>query len=223
MTTIDITPLVEETDKQIVLLDAEHELTLHMNVARVFLNKNWRINCTGLIQFATFMTILWKAHFADDPYADWYLLKTYDALAKTQDNFVRYESILQQQLDDFRGLKISLYSHPMPLKKTLRFATSFSLMATILIEKFDYIARQLYTLKRIGVIPKEKITMSDLMREIQVAFKVARKWKHTGVTRKDLQDNNQNALRARSLLGEVPSDILNKEVEFTFLPFLRKN
>ena len=46
-------------------------------------------NAVGLLQFAALMTTIWDAAEKDDPYADWYLLKTYDAIIQLRNQFAQ--------------------------------------------------------------------------------------------------------------------------------------
>jgi len=199
-------------------LTADFQLVLHTQIAQRLYDGDWKYGRMGLLQFASAITILWKSSKQDDPYAEWYLLKIYDALQEAKNKLKHLELKLTEQLSQLRGFEIGLMSHPAPLKQPLRFASPFAFMAATLIEQVDYINRQLFTLQRLGLMPDEKLLPKDLVREIQMIFQLPRQWKYTGVTRSDIVQNNQKAQKAKKLLGELPSAILNKEIQFAFLP-----
>ena len=45
------------------------------------------------------MRAIWRAYKADDPYAEWYLLNTYENIVDTLQKLKTYETSLQQQLE----------------------------------------------------------------------------------------------------------------------------
>ncbi len=54
---------------------------------------------------------------------------------------------------------------------------------------------------------------------MQDAFATPLPWKKTDVTRNDIQVNNEKAQETKALYeGELPTAILNKEIQFSFLP-----
>lgn len=199
-------------------LTTDFQLVLHTKSAQRLYDGEWKHGRMGLLQFASAITILWKCSKQDDPYAEWYLLKIYEALQEASTKLKHYESTLKEQLNNLRGFEIGLMSHPTPLKQPLRFASPFAFMAATLIEQVDYINRQLFTIQRMGIMPNEKLMPRDLLRELQTIFQLPRHWRYTGVTRNDIEQNNQKAQKAKELFGELPPAILNKEIRFAFFP-----
>lgn len=204
-------------------LTASFNLILHTQAAQALFNGKWQFGRMGLLQFAKTMSVIWKAFKQDDPYAEWHLLKTYEAIEESRMKLKVHESNLQQQIDSLRGIEASLFKNDTPLKCPLRFSTPYPFMAAMLIEQVDYVNRQLLTLQRLGLVPKENLLLKDLMREVQSVFRLPRAWRYTGVTRDDILAKNQKAQQVIQLLGEVPTAVLNKEVRFAFLPKLKWN
>lgn len=199
-------------------LTARFTLTLHTQLAHTLLKGNWEYGKLGLMQFANHITDMWTAHKEDDPYAEWYLLKIFEAIQQAKEKLKNHEDHLTQQFNNVRGLEIELYGNPKPLKQPLYFMTPFGFMMAMLIEQVDYVSRQLFTLNRLGLTPEQPLLSVDLMRMVQAIFKLARDWKHTGITRKDVTENNQKAQQVQKRLGEIPPTILNQEIQFQFLP-----
>jgi integrating conjugative element protein (TIGR03761 family) len=199
-------------------LTAEHKLILHTELAKVVFNGTWNQGRIGLIQFASVMRLMWRAAREDDPYAEWFLLKIYDAIEKAKKQIKHYESLLQQQMSQMRGFKIDLFKNPEPIQQSLRFATPFAFMGAMLLEHFDYVNRQLYTLQRVGLLAKNNLVPAHLLKEVQKVFVLSMGWKYTGVTRQDMLENNPKAKKAIELFGELPAGVLNKEIKFAFLP-----
>lgn len=203
-------------------LTAESKLILHTYMAKSLFEGTWGYEHFGLVQFAKATRSLWEASRDGDPYAEWYLLKIYDAIEKAKLSLKQQEKNIENQLQELRGFKIDLLKNPVPFELPLRFATPFAFMGAVLLEYFDYLNRQLYTLKRIGILPKDELIPAQLMGELKSIFILASEWKYTRVTRKDIREDNQLAKKAKELLGEVPASILNKEIKFAFLPKARK-
>jgi len=212
---------VQEPIPAKVYLVAEHDFELHTNIAKKLFNGKWRFGKMGLIQFATVITNLWRAYKQDDPYARQYFYKVFESVEEAKNKIKGYEKILQEQMDSLRGFKINLYKSTQPHIEKLKFATPFPSMAAVLIEHVDYVARQIYTLRSIGLIPHEKLTPSKLFNEVQFVFSLPRKWKNTGLTTKDMRENNDKAKEAIRLFGEIPEEILNNEITLAFLPKIK--
>lgn len=202
-------------------LTTEFSLSLHTNVGLLLFNGGWRYGKMGLVQFASRTTVLWRAYKADDPYAELYILKLYEAIEKTKEELKTYETNLETQMKGLRGFKFEIYKNPKPLEQTLQFATPYAYMGAMLVEQVDYLYRQLYTLQRLGMVPKDDISAKLLIRGIRNMFELTREWQYTGVTRKDILEKNENAQKAQALLGEIPAPILNNEIQFRFLPKLK--
>jgi len=192
-------------------------LILHTDVAQVLFNGQWKAGRLGLVQFAGIVLKIWEAHYADDPYADKCLLKISDEIKSIKEKFENYERLLMRQIDNLRGFEINIYYHPNAQKYKLRFATPYPYMASVLVEKVDYLNRLIYTLKRIGIVPDGNLKVVDLMKDVQGVYKISLEWKYTGITRKDIIEKNQLALQVEKQLGVIPPAILDKEVESIFL------
>lgn len=195
---------------------------LHTEAAQAIFLGRWEKNAIGkshmgLIQFGSLMTRIWKAYNEDDPYAHLYIIKTYDAIVTAQEKFKNYEITLQKQIENLRGFTFSLYRNPDPIIKSLRFGTIFGYLGAVLVENMDYVNRQLYTFNRRGLIPEIDLTTGQLMREVQTAFKTSKGWRPTGVTRKDIRENNTKAQEAYKKLGDIPPEVLNREIKLRFL------
>ena len=193
-------------------------ISLHTRIAQSLFNGSWRLGKMGLLQFSTVIVNLWNAAKNDDPYADWYLLKTYQSLFEARENLKLIETQLMPYLNNLRGITIGSCISTQPVQHPLQFSTPFGFMGAYLIADFDHVLRQHLMLERIGIPLKENITIKSLVEFVQEAFSVPRRWRQTGVTRQDIRENSIKATHAKEILGEVPISVLNKEIKFSFLP-----
>jgi len=202
-------------------LIGEQTLLLHTKIAQSLFSGEWKHGRLGLLQYAKLIKNLWYAVKMDDPYAEWFLLKSYDQIENAKEQLQNYEDVFQAQLDNLRGFQVELFRNPHPVLESLQFATPFAYMGAKLVEQFDYVNRQLFTMRRIGVIPKGNLRHIKLIQQVQKTFRIPLNWHSTGVTRKDIVENNDKAEKARKLMGEMPRRILHKDIEFNFLPKLQ--
>ncbi len=199
-------------------LDVNGQLFLHTRLAQSLFNGSWRHGKMGLLQFARIMALVFRAAREDDPYAEWYLLKTYQALFDVNQKLKSIELQLTEYFKNLRGVTVNLLSSDRPLSCPLHFSTPFGFMGAYLLADFDYVFRQTVTLKRIGLSLKEDITVKQLMSYLQNAFSMPRYWHQTGITRQDVIDNTEKYQKNKASMGEIPEVILKKEIEFSFMP-----
>ena len=205
-------------ESQNFYLSSPIQLLVHTRSAANFLKGNWRHGNMGLLQFGMLTFQLWKASKMDDPYADWYLMKLFDAIEEKKAIFKSYEQHLQEKLSNIRGMEINLFTNAIPYKFPLKFNNPFGFMGAFLVENLDYLTRQLFTLYQLGIARDHQLNAAILSDQLKEVFELARRWKHTGVIRADLKDHNQKAQKAIKLMGNIPAIVLNHEVELSFLP-----
>ncbi|HVV67986.1 MAG TPA: AcaB family transcriptional regulator [Gammaproteobacteria bacterium] len=193
-------------------------LTIHTKSAYSLFDGTWKYQEMGLLQFAELMRNLCFAARKDDPYAESYLLKTYDAILAMHKDIQKIESYCAQQLTQVRGFEVPVFSNTQFHKKALRFYTPFSYMGARLIADLDYTLRQAYSLKQMGILLDRDKLPARLMPKIRMLFGLARRWHYHGITRKDVLENNQIAQRAKTDMGDISAAVLQKKIRFVFLP-----
>lgn len=196
------------------------ELILHTKIANRLFSSKWQVGYLGLVQFASAVSRLWQACKLDDPYAEWTLLKLYDDIYDLKDKLQQHEIALQAQLNQLRGLNVSVFTSTSPFKYDLQFQTPFAYLAAILIEQIDYLIRLLLTIKRLGIVPDKRIVINTLIKELQAVFAITFSWQKTAITRQDIHENNEKAQFAEATFGKVPLKLLHREIQFTFFPKL---
>jgi integrating conjugative element protein (TIGR03761 family) len=196
--------------------------TLHTELAqKLATGGKWKFGEMGLRQFLSATANIWKAFHEDDPYAHWYLFKIYNAIDETKKQTKVYEKMLEEQFSNLRGIDIEVFHHETPLQLSLNFTPPFTFIITEMLEHIDFLMRQLITLRRMCLVPPEKLYPGVLKNKTQHIFALPRRWHNTGVTRQDIRDNTQKAQQAASIMKEpVPLPILNKEIHLPFLPKL---
>src|SRR5262249_50929173 len=161
-------------------------LTLHTKGAYSLFNGSWEYHRMGLLQFARLMHKLCLAARQDDPYAEMFLLKTYDNILAMKQRIKSIETHCEQALKAIKGFEITVFSNPKVHKMPLNFRTSFAYLGANLLTDLDYTLRQAHTLKQVGILlPKDKLP-TFLIPEMHRLFASSRKWHYSGITRKDI-------------------------------------
>lgn len=193
-------------------------INLHTRIANSLFKGSYRPGKWGLLQFATHTAQLWRAVKYGDPYAEWYLLKIYDALSAAHEKLAGLEKQLNLQLMGQRGIQI-IANETYEFRYPLSFASPFGYMGAYLLIHFDNVILQFVTLKRFGIFVNDHANLiDDVIKIVWQVFSLSSKWRNTGVTRKDIIENNPIAIKAKELLGDLPDAILQKKITFTFMP-----
>jgi integrating conjugative element protein (TIGR03761 family) len=197
-------------------------LVLHNPTAEYLVKGSWNYKQMGLLQFAKSVQLIWQAAKGDDPYAEWYLMQIYEQITLLKEEVKKAEALCQEKFAQLRGLEVQVMDNLKPIKLPLRFATPFGYMAAYLIADLDYFFRQANILKRLGILLEGKQIPVYFVQKMHMLFAHARLWQYTGITRKDIKENNQLAQKAKELMGALPEPILNNQFQFMFLPRIVK-
>ena len=165
----------------------------------------------GLLDFGRRMKLIWLSAEADDPYADWYLLKVEQALQKARELVQEKKQWLDDVLNDLEGFDIQVASSLQPIHVQIYFQNPYGYMGAYLVADYDALARSVFTARHIGLIDRNiaENTLNAAGRAIRRTFVLSSQWKFTGVVREDLLQQNQAAQRAMDTFGECPAEILS--------------
>lgn len=193
------------------------DITLYTDIAHRFFKAGWSKGNIGLVQFCVMIAKMYAGCRMDDPYADWYLMKTYKALTEAIDKINEIEKELTPYFTKTRGIKLRYLDKNKVWNEELSISTEFSHLGAELLTQTDHVLRQLITLQRSGI--NQPMGIKVPLTIMQDAFATALPWKKTDVTRNDIRANNEKAQETKALYdGELPTAILNKEIQFSFLP-----
>jgi len=182
-------------------------------------------NSVGLLQFAALMTTIWDAAEKDDPYADWHLLKTYDAIIQLRNQFAQTIQDYQESIRKIYGrtnLMLVPFSSEKPVVKNLWFRTQYGYLGAAVIGDFDELMRTVLTAGRVGVLldKTQDMIRVEWIDKVGSLFKLPLKWKPFGLIRADISSDSELAKTAMQTLGKVPANILDKTVRAPFSPYI---
>lgn len=194
-------------------LSGDIMLPIHTKKAQALCQGSWAsYREMGLFQFAKVMAIIYQSAAQDDPYADWHTDKIKKELMATSQAIKNAIAVHEQALHQWQGrLEIEVFGSQKPLKLLLKFGTPLGYAAAYTIADLDFLLRQTYTFKRLGIFPESREIGFQLLQQMRTILAQCRQWRHTGVSRRDIREKNQKAERAKALMGILPSRILKQK------------
>lgn len=209
-----ISPLVERNRKgQKVTQKKQVKIVLQTRLAKKLYRGGWN-GAVGLPKFAGLVKRIWEASSQNDPYADLFLLRIYDRVDSTRKELQKLETKYRKLLKSKEGLEVEAFDDEQPLRIPLYFSTPYAFMCSYVLADFDRLIRVLVTVLHLGLAP-DKDTLAQISRANELVRNLQGmplQWHKTGVTRKDIAENTPLAEKAKSLMGEINSQILDGSV-----------
>lgn len=217
-----ITPKAITPQKQPGRLVSQATLVLHTRHAQRLFRGHFH-QVPGIMAFSRQLMKIWQAASEDDPYADWYLIKTYDAIHQTRKKLESLQQSYQNLFTQQDNLRLELSISSKPIEFGLRFGTPYGYMASYLIADYDRLARQFLSARALGLIDGYFTTSPDEATEmVRQVLKKPMDWELTGITREDILQKNQQAQQAREKLGQVPKQIISGKLRAPYAPIIKK-
>ncbi len=178
----------------------------------------------GLLDFGRRMKLLWLSAQADDPYADWYLLKIETSINDAKSLIIEKTHWLDEVLNAMDGFDIGIAHSLEPIQVSIVFQNPYGYMGAYLVSDYDALCCSVFTASHIGLIDRKMANsvMDAAGKSVRRTFDMAAKWKFTGVTREDIQSQNPSGIRAIETYGECPKPILLKSMRAKISPAIRE-
>lgn len=177
----------------------------------------------GLIRFGMMIHLVWLAAEADDPYADWCLLRVQEALKDARRDLGQSQDHVQSLLRAERGVEIGVGASIRPVRIPLRFSTPYGYMGAYLVADYDNLVRTCLTAKHVGL--GRPGYMNQLMDQgahrVRSVFHTVQAWRYSGINREDVRQRTRRALAAEQALGEVPQEIVDGTLRAEVAPKLK--
>ncbi|MDX1252176.1 MAG: TIGR03761 family integrating conjugative element protein [Gammaproteobacteria bacterium] len=177
---------------------------------------------TGLIQFSRKLRVVLQAAAADDPTADWMLIRIEEALGKARDHIIKVVEQVEQLLSSRRNVVVTLRQSSAPVKVDFSFGlgSPYIYQLVYVLEDFDRCTAALLTAKHVALMNAEAASNSirDCKHYIRRVLELPSQWSYQSVSREDIRQNNQRAIRAMKWLAEVPQEVLEGTRRAAFAP-----
>ena len=110
----------------------------------------------GLLGFAERLRLVWQAARADDPYADWWLLKVERALAQSATELTVARSAIDALLAASEGLTVTVAASVKPARVKLLFANPYAYRGAQLLAAYDGFARRVLSAQHVGLLNRDE-------------------------------------------------------------------
>jgi integrating conjugative element protein (TIGR03761 family) len=205
-------------------LRGEAWLTLHTRHAQVlFMGRaptEAKHYIIGVTKFGQLLSQLLVCVQADDPYADWWLVKVENALDESAQEIAHLRHQIEQALRATPAIDITLAVSLRPVRVPLQFRNPYAYRAARMLADFDTLARGVLTLRHVGLLDYDESHRHLLLgaRSFRRALGTAHGYRYTGVNRADIEENTAKAQQARERLGQLPPEILTGTVRARHVP-----
>lgn len=210
--------LANSINGQIQTLDRAHNiqtdvwLSLHTRYAQLLVRGRQvkgKPPIVGLFRFADALRIIWHAAEANDPYADWWLIKlqdTYHVIGNRIDNLTAKCLAKHPSKETFQ---IAPPEEKDPFRVRLSFATPYAYQAAELLSKFDSLVRHVLSCKHLGIFDAKtaKNTIYQVARLIRGLFALATRYRHLGIDRNNPLSFEADGKTAQRYMGELPAEV----------------
>jgi integrating conjugative element protein (TIGR03761 family) len=174
----------------------------------------------GLLGFADRLRLIWQGIRASDPYAEWWLVKVDQALARAEAELQALDSAVDTIFSVNEGLEIATAVSIQPTRVKLEFANPYAYRGAQLLASYDKFARRVLSARHVGLAGREDAEryLRDGARPLRRAFGSALGYRLLGVTRADTEQQTVKGKQAVEAMGELPPEILSGELRASLLP-----
>jgi integrating conjugative element protein (TIGR03761 family) len=174
----------------------------------------------GLTRFGAILSQLQVCVYADDPYADWWLVKVEEALARSAEEIKILRHTVEEQLKSTPAIEVKLAASPQPVRVPLQFRNPFAYSAARILADVDMLVRAVLTARHIGLMDRREAERCLVLgtRALRRAMGTALGYKYEGVKRQDIREGNAQAQKARERMGEVPLEVLDGSRRARYAP-----
>ena len=164
----------------------------------------------GLIGFANLLRSIWHGARADDPYADWWMLKVHAALDLAQQELVAAEQELATRFQTMAAIEVAAPTSIKPARIALNFSNPYAFRAARLVGLYDGLVRAVLSARHVGLLAREEAerALHQGGRQVRRALQSAIGYRFLGLTRLDIAQGTAKAQQARDAMGELPADVL---------------
>ncbi len=181
----------------------------------------------GLRLFARNIATPYRLAAQNDPWADWWLVKVEAALAQSTRDLTQLDERLTDHLAQFPLLSDNTLAQK-PTEMTFHFGTPYGYLGAQLLLQYDAYVQKLVQARQLGLLDRHELSrwIRNGRRVVIRAFLSASGYRDMGVSRADLQTQNECARSAAIAMGELPQELAlaSKRSRYapTIMPTIRR-
>jgi integrating conjugative element protein (TIGR03761 family) len=177
----------------------------------------------GLLRFAAMLRPIWGGSIADDPYADWWLVKIERELMRARDQLKEMEITVEQHLTGAPAVNVVVAQSLSPARLELNFSNPYAFHGAYLLADYDALVRAALTARHVGLMDSQ--TSEKLLaqggRLLRSAYETAKGYRYMGITRVDLAQGTAKARKAQEAMGDLPQPVIAGELRAAYAPRVR--
>ena len=210
----DIGPPVTDTDGVPGPLHHKVTLTTQSRYARLLvLGRSASMNkpaIMGLLAFADQLRVIWNGARADDPWADWWLIKIDEAIDLAQHRLEMATAKIEQHLQAQSALEIDIATSEKPYRVKLRFVNPYAYRGAQLVAEFDAAVRTILTARHVGLINGDRAhrLMTGCSAVLRSLFAMPQGYRVYRLDRAAVKADGPAVAAAIDSLGQVPPAVL---------------
>lgn len=165
----------------------------------------------GLFGFAGRTKEIFDAAKNDNPYADWWLIRTEEKIMSCRLVLKVLDELIKDRLGSIAGITIE-FDDASPATTELKFLSQYGHLVAHIITLYDTAMRSLISLRKIGQLDDVIETHRRICgRQIRGLLGFSYQYKSMKVSRSDMIDRTDKGIQAEKRLGSLPREILNSE------------
>lgn len=174
----------------------------------------------GLVGFANRLRVIWQGARTDDPYADWWLIKIYEAIEMTGDYIRNGQVDLVKRLEQMDAMEVDVAASRRPYRVPLKFANPYAYRGARLLAEFDKLVCMALTARHVGLLGNQAYEdmLKTCARKVRAIFMIPQSYRLLKVNREQVRMAMGRSHEARQLMGDVPSDVLSGERQAPLVP-----
>ncbi len=174
----------------------------------------------GLRQFAANIAHPYRRAAQNDPWADWWLVKAEEALARSLKDLAQLTARCERHLAQFTLIPDDAVLSEKPTEMTFHFSTPFGYLGAQLLLQYDDYVRQLVQARHLGLLERQELSqwIRNGRRVMIRAYLSGNGFRDLGVTRADLRPIREPARAAMVAMGELPQEIAQASKRSRYAP-----
>jgi integrating conjugative element protein (TIGR03761 family) len=164
----------------------------------------------GLLAFADQLRVIWNAARADDPWADWWLIRIDDAIDLVSHRLETATTKIEHYLRTQSALEIDIATSERPYRVKLRFVNPYAYRGAQLVAEFDAAVRTILTARHVGLINSDQAhrTMMSCSGVLRSLFAMPQGFRVFRLDRAAVKAGGPAVAAATDSLGPVPPAVL---------------
>ena len=196
----------------------------------------------GLFRFGFLMTHLWRRAEADDPFADWTLLRIEQGLDDGRQRLKNIGQRIDKLLGSVQGFRFDVADTNSPINLPLSFTNAYGYQAAQLVFEFDEVMRKIITARHVGLLARDDADRTEYQagNAVRSVLEIPAGWLDRtqragpggtttntpmlpGCTRLDVREATEAAKRMQERLGceELPAEIVDCTSRPKWAPTIR--